>query len=157
MHIWISLTVDIPWMYFKTLRSRPNGRHFPQDIFKCIFLNKNVSIAIEISLKSIPNGPIDNIPALVQILALHRPGNKPLSEPMMVWLPTHICVTHLQWVKRYEYFVYESNISTGSWWLTGYLWKHYLFLKTNICIAWVLVSKSMILNVARIYLWSRPN
>ena len=39
-----------------------------------------------------------NIPALVQIMAWRWPGDKPLSEPMMVWLPMHICVTQPQWV-----------------------------------------------------------
>ena len=34
-----------------TLRPRQNGRHFPDDIFKCILLNENVSIAIKLSLK----------------------------------------------------------------------------------------------------------
>ena len=81
-----------------TLRPRQNGRHFPDDIFKCIFLNENVSIAIKILLKFVPKGPINNIPALVQIMAWRRPGDKPLSEPMMVSLPTHICVTRPQWV-----------------------------------------------------------
>ena len=42
--------------------------------------------------------PINNIPALVQIMAWRRPGDKPLSEPMMVSLLTHICVTRPQWV-----------------------------------------------------------
>ena len=37
----------------------------------------------------------NNIPALVQI-ALHQSGDKPLSEPMMVSLLTHICVTQPQ-------------------------------------------------------------
>ena len=32
------------------------------------------------------------------IMTWRRPGDKPLSEPMMVWLPTHICVTRPQWV-----------------------------------------------------------
>ena len=31
-------------------------------------------------------------------MAWRRPGDKPLSEPMMVRLPTHICVTRPQWV-----------------------------------------------------------
>ena len=79
-----------------SLRPRQNGRRFTDDIFKCIFLNENVSIAIEISLKFVPKGPINNIPALVQIMAWRRPGDKPLSEPMMVSLPTHICVTRPQ-------------------------------------------------------------
>ena len=32
----------------------------------------------------VPKGPIDNIPALVQIMALHLSGNKQLSEPMLL-------------------------------------------------------------------------
>ena len=47
------------------------------------FLNKNVSISIDISLKIIPQSPIDNILALVWIIAWRQPGDKPLSEPMM--------------------------------------------------------------------------
>ena len=48
-----------------TLRPRQNGRHFPDDFFKCIFLNKNLRISIKFSLKFVPMGPINNIPALV--------------------------------------------------------------------------------------------
>ena len=40
------------------------------------------------------------IPALVQIMAWRRSGDKPLSEPMMISLLTHICVTRPQWVNR---------------------------------------------------------
>ena len=84
---------------FDTLRPRNNGRHFADDIFKCIFLNENVFISIKISLKFVPKGQINNIPALVKIMAWRRPGDKPLSELMMVSLLTHICVTRSQWVK----------------------------------------------------------
>ena len=90
---------------FNTLRPRQNGRHFADDSFKFIFLNENAWILIKISLKFVPNGPIDNNPALVQIIAWRRPGDKPLSEPMMVELPTHICVTRPQWVKGFSYQV----------------------------------------------------
>ena len=83
---------------FNTLRPRQNDRHFPDDVFKCIFLNENVRISMKISLMFVPEGPINNIPTLVEIMAWHRPGNKPLSEPMMVRLPTHTCVTRPQWV-----------------------------------------------------------
>ena len=83
-----------------TLRPRQNGRHFTDDILKCIFLNENVSTALKISLTFVPKGSIKNIPALVPIMAWRRPGDKPLSEPMMVSLPRHICVTRPQWVKR---------------------------------------------------------
>ena len=35
---------------FNTLRPGQNGRHFPDDISKRIFLNENVRLSIEISL-----------------------------------------------------------------------------------------------------------
>ena len=76
-----------------TLRPRPNGCHFPDDISKCIFLNENLWISITISPNFVPKAPIDNIPSLVQIIAWRWSGDKPLSEPIMVRLPTHICVT----------------------------------------------------------------
>ena len=85
--------------WFNTLRPRQNGLHFADDIFKYIFLNENDRIPIKMSLKFVPKGPINNILPLVQIMAWRRPGDKPLSEPMMVRLPTHICVTRPQWVK----------------------------------------------------------
>ena len=83
-----------------TLRPGQDGRNFPDDIFKWIFLNENIWILIQISLKFVPMGPITNIPALVLIMAWRRPGDKPLSEPMIVSLLTHICVARPQWVKE---------------------------------------------------------
>ena len=83
-----------------TLKPRQNGRHFADDIFKCISLNENVWVTIKNSLQFVPKGPINNIPALVQIMAWRRPGDKPLSEPVMVSLLTHICITRPQWVKQ---------------------------------------------------------
>ena len=84
--------------WFNKLRPRQNGCHFADDTYKCIFLNENVGISIKISLKFVPKGPINNNPTLVWIMAWHQPGDKPLSETMMVILPTHICVTRPQWV-----------------------------------------------------------
>ena len=43
---------------------------------------ENVWITNKISLKFVAEGPINNIPALVQIMAWCRPSDKPLSEPM---------------------------------------------------------------------------
>ena len=93
---YICIHMEIP---INTLRPRQNGRHFPDDIFKCIFTNENIWILIEISLKFVPKGPINSIPALVQIMAWRRLGDKPLSETMMVSLLTPKCVTRPQWVK----------------------------------------------------------
>ena len=106
-----------------TLRPRQNGCHFPDDIFRCIFLNENVQITIKISLEFVIKGPINNTPALVQIMAWRRPGDKPFailtkSPSPSSLLPivlrtrrgamrsgptselTHICVTRPQWVKE---------------------------------------------------------
>ena len=105
-----------------TLRPRQNRHHFTDDTFKRIFVNENVGVLIEISLKFVPKGPINNIPALVQIMAWRRPGDKPLSEPMMVCLPTHICVTRPQWVKCCilpDGTVYQLQLR---WWV-GDIWE----------------------------------
>ena len=45
--------------------------------------NENVSVFIKISLELVPNGPVDNNPALVQIMDWRRIGDKPLSQPML--------------------------------------------------------------------------
>ena len=91
-----------PWypQAFNPLRPRQDGRHFADDIFTCIFFNENGCILIKFSLKYVHKGLIDNNPALVQIMAWRRPGDKPLSEPMVVRSLTHICVTQPQWVKQ---------------------------------------------------------
>ena len=69
--------------YFNTLRPGQNGRCFADDISKCISLNENVWIAIRFSLKFIPRASINNIPALVQMMAWRRSGDKPSSESKM--------------------------------------------------------------------------
>ena len=80
------------------------GRDKMAAIFQTTFFNafswmKMYEFRLTFSLKFVPRGPINNIPTLVQVMAWRRPGDKLLSEPMMVRLPTHICVTRPQWVK----------------------------------------------------------
>ena len=86
--------------WVNTWRPRQNGRHFADVIFKRIFLNENARISIEMSFKFVLRVLINNIPASFQIMAWRRPGDKPLSEPMMVILQTHICVARPQWVNQ---------------------------------------------------------
>ena len=107
------------WCLFSTvitLRPRKNGRRFADDTFKRIFFNENVRILMKISLKFVPEGPFNNIPALVQIMAWRRSGDKPLSEPMIVSLLTHICVTRPQWVNyvKQHRFIVHSVLRTKS-------------------------------------------
>ena len=109
----------------KSLRPTQNGRHFADDTFKWFFLNEKVWISIESSLKFVPKAPINSIPALVQIMAWRRPGDKPLTDPMMVRLPTHICVTRPQWVNTLGYsyvFFQNSDMFAG---LIDFLWRSY--------------------------------
>ena len=99
---------------FNTLRPRQDGHYFADDVLKCIFLNENVWNSINISLKFVSRDPIHNISALVQIMAWRRPGVKPLSEPMMVTLPTHMCVTRPQWVNQVHKLSLISMLKSSS-------------------------------------------
>ena len=76
-----------------TLRPRQYSRHFPDDIFNFIFLNENVWILLQISLKFVPKVRINNIPALVQIMAWRRSSDRPLSHLMLVNLLTRHSVS----------------------------------------------------------------
>ena len=97
---YYDVTVIMPGAHLiKTLWPWQNARHFADDIFKCIFLNEIVWILLQISLKFVPKVRINSNPALVWIMAWRWSGNKPLSEPVVVSLLTHICVTRPQWVK----------------------------------------------------------
>ena len=86
--LWVQTDVLLQlWQYCMQhhVNSSPpgqNGRHFDA-IFKGIFLNENDSVPIQISPKFVPKSPIDNKPALVQVMAWRRTGDKPLPEPMM--------------------------------------------------------------------------
>ena len=110
------------------IEAETNGRHFA-DIFKCIFLNENVSISINISLKFVPEGRINNIRALVQIMAWRRLGDKPLSELMMVSLLTHICVTRPQWVKPWwPRMLFTDHYTVETLYNTIYYSKYFIEL-----------------------------
>ena len=90
----------VKWLYnqlrvFNTLRPRQDGHHFSRRYFHMHFSNENILISIRISQSVITKGPINNIPALFQIMAWPRPGNKPLSQPIM-----YICVSWPQWINH---------------------------------------------------------
>ena len=87
-----------PWPRLH-IEAETNWPLFSRRHFKCIFFNENVRISIKISVKFVPKGPINNIPGLVKIMAWRQPGDKPLHEPMMVSLLTHMCVLGLNELK----------------------------------------------------------
>ena len=98
--------------------------------FEMQLLNEKVWIEINISLKFLHKGPINNIPTLVQIMAWRRPGDKPLSEPMMENFLTHICATRPQWSKQrghsslcHQGPLYYHGLTLILIWTTNYI--HY--------------------------------
>ena len=72
----LNLSLSLPWQ---------NGRQITDDILKCVFMNEKLYILIQISLKFFGKGQIDNESALVQVMAWHWTGDKPLTEPMLTW------------------------------------------------------------------------
>ena len=113
--VWIQNNTRQNILCINTLRLRQKGCHYPNNIFKCIFFNENIWIWIKIPLKFVPVGSMNNIPALVQIMTWRRPGDKPLSEPMMVSSQTHICVTRPQWVNCKQRDTGEKSRKPGFW------------------------------------------
>ena len=108
MHVVMNITpfiiivhaISFRQQHLNSLRPRLNRCPFADYIFKCIFLNENEWISPRISLKCVPKVRINNTPALFQIMAWRCPGNKPLYEPAMVSVLTHICVTRPQWFEH---------------------------------------------------------
>ena len=83
--------------------SRDKMATVSQVAYSNAFFNENVWILITISLKFVPKDPINNIPALVLVMAWYQSGNMSLAEPMKVRLSTHICITWLQSVKMFQW------------------------------------------------------
>ena len=100
----ICVGINKQMLFYRTLNSFPPRSKWPpfwEKTFSNDLLEWNDRNAIQICLKLVPSGPVNNIEALIRIMAWRRPGDKPLSKPMMVSLPTHICVTWPQWVNRF--------------------------------------------------------
>ena len=145
-----------------TLRPRQNPRHFADDIFKSIFLNENARIALKISLKFVPDGPINNIPALVQIMAWRRLGDKPLSEPMMVSSLTHICLARPQWLKSSWWLAwlmgrtpFINSLAPGGfeWNLrVGIFMQIYWLISCEIALRWMSLGLILVIN----FWWNFP-
>ena len=94
IHVVMTFFLMKCYRWIDTLRLRQYGCHF-----KCLFLNENVWILTKNSLKFVPKGKLNNIPALVQIRAWHRPGAKPLSDPW--WLYAYMChAVSMSWLNR---------------------------------------------------------
>ena len=81
MKIWLTLP---HWSSFNSSPPGQNGHHFRRQHFQMNFHDWKFCISIRISLRFVPKGPIDNKWALVPVMALHRIGDKPLPESMLI-------------------------------------------------------------------------
>ena len=127
----------------------------------------NIWISLKLSLKFVPKGRINNIPALVQIMAWRRPGDKPLSEAMMVSLPTHICVTWSQWVNRYNKpilppwqccFIIFIALSDEGWQVYIAFQTHLLCPVYKFCqLCFLLIFSSLISYISIYICWQLSN
>ena len=88
----------VPGDAFNSFPPGQNGRHFADDISRCIFVNEKFCILIKVSLKFVAKIPIDNNTALVQIMAWRRAGDKPLSEP----IPAQFTDAYLRHMGRFK-------------------------------------------------------
>ena len=73
----------LDWICLTHLPLEKMAAILADDNFKCMSLNENYRIPILVSLKFIPRSRIDNMPALVQVMAWHWTGNKLLPELML--------------------------------------------------------------------------
>ena len=123
---------------FKSLWPRQNGRQFPDDSVQCIFLNENIQFSIKTLLKDVPKGLIYNIPALVEMMAWRRPGDKLLSESKIASLLTHISVTRPQWFNR------KANLIETTFSIVVLEGKFYIWVRMSLMV----VSKRVIHNLS---------
>ena len=92
----------IAYEMFNTLRLRQNGHHLEDDTVKFIYLRENCFLSIQILLKCILDGPVNNAVVAVQIMTWPWTGDKPLTELMMKkFIDAHMQVG-LQWVNPYK-------------------------------------------------------
>ena len=126
----------------KLIKTETKWPQFSGRNFQMHFLEWKCMNFFENFIEFFSNGPINNSPVLVFIMSWRRPGDKPLSEPMMILLLTHICVTrgcdYLSWVdlsircilvlandvqgKHMLFYLYPVHKR-----LNGYMWKLLMF------------------------------
>ena len=108
------------WSYDWHVEAEANLPTFRRRHFQ---MHEDAWIPLEIPLQFVSKFQSNNIPALVQIMAWRRPDDKPLSEPMMFSLLTHVCVTrhtltthllptkHTHWPKIHDMFNFTTTQS----------------------------------------------
>ena len=84
----------------RPMEAEPNCRHFHPTFWNAFSWMKIDEFRLKFYLCLFLGDPTNNIPALVQVMVWRWQGDKPLSEAMVVRLPSHICVTQPPWVEE---------------------------------------------------------
>ena len=113
-----------------TLRPGQNGRHFADDVLKCSFVNENIWISRKISPEFVPKFPVNNIPALIQILQM-------TSYMWMIFAKENVLVRFkFQWCL----FVWRIRLPIFERWfgqvMTPNRWQAIVLLKHDIQASW---------------------
>ena len=115
--------LDLPWH----IEAETKWQHFWDDTFRCIFVIRMLQFSYSFTEVHSKGPPIDNTPALVQMMAWHRTGNKPLFELMKpIYWRIYVCVTQPQWVKIYAVQIFwevpvnfqevQHPVMVWGWW-----------------------------------------
>ena len=112
----------------------------------------------------VPNCLINTIASLVQIKDWRRPGDKQLSEPMMVSLRTHICVTRpqrdnqqwLSWHQWLHWYILQGEKNYHTWYnlhLVCTRLLHQFFTKHGMELVQADITLRVSGNVGRAFIW----
>ena len=118
-HMWHGLRLAEPALNLIHLTPGQNGRHFTDDIFKCVSMNEKLCILIWISIKFVLKGLIDKKSPLAEVMAWCRSGDKPLPQPMLTQFTTHIREDELRQgqvmadIKQWDRIIHQCLMFNG--------------------------------------------
>ena len=114
---WFCVSLCYSTGWFRTYIISLWTQFLADDNFKCIFLNANDIIPIQISLKFVPRSHIDNKPALVQVMAWCLTGDTPLPELMVTQFTNAlVCMCLCVWVWGWvgvEFTISVTSLAMG--------------------------------------------
>ena len=111
---WLSIPFRLPGLTHLPLAKK--AAILADDIFKCSLLNENDRISIQISLKFVPRNPIDNKPAMIQVMAWRWIGDKPLPAPMMAqFTDAYMRRAGVGWVMEKNTLLVTQISALGDW------------------------------------------
>ena len=130
-----------------------NGRHFADDIIRCIFVTENIFILIKISPKCVPQGPIHNNPAVIYMIAWRRifiiwTNGTQFTDSKSRWVKNSAKRTQIEILLMYLYINYHLRVKTiASDSTVKKIWRLGSFYKTNFTntalVAWHFSSKAI--------------